>query len=139
MKEVIIVRHKVTNDYSLGRCYIKNEDGCLDEIGVSLERGWQDNKSNISCVPVGNYELKLEYSPSFEKSLWELKGVPSRSECKIHTANFWKQLNGCIALGEKFVDIDNDGDLDVTDSDNTRKYFHSKMTGNSARIIIKNL
>ena len=139
MKEVILIRHTVTTDYSLGRLYIKDEDGCINEIGVCLERGWQDNKSNISCVPTGNYELKLEYSPRFQCSLWELKGVPNRSECKIHSANYWHQLNGCIAPGERFAHIDGDGDLDVTNSRKTLDYFHKQMTGNSARITIKNL
>lgn len=139
MKEVIIIRHKVTDNYSLGRCYIKHEDGCTDEIGVSLERGWQDNKSNISCVPVGNYELKLEYSPRFEKSLWELKGVPNRSECKFHAANYWRQLNGCIALGNDFDYVDDDEDLDITHSRDTMEFFHDKMSGNTARVVIKNI
>ena len=139
MKEVIIQRHRVTDNYSLGRCYIKHENGNVDPIGVSLERGWQDNKSNISCVPVGNYELKLEYSPKFEKSLWELKGVPGRSECKFHAANFWRQLNGCIALGVDFDYIDGDDDLDITSSRDTMEFFHDKMEGNEARVVIKNI
>lgn len=139
MKEVIIQRHRVTKDYSLGRCYIKHENGKVDPIGVSLERGWQDNKANISCVPTGNYELKLEYSPRFEKSLWELKGVPNRAECKFHSANFWRQLNGCIALGHDFDYIDGDDDLDITHSRDTMAFFHDKMEGNSARVVIKNI
>ncbi len=59
---------------------------------VSLERGWRNNESNVSCVPAGEYPLILEYSPRFKKELWELKNVPNRSEAKFHSANYWNQL-----------------------------------------------
>ena len=139
MKTVIVTRFKVTDNYSLGNCYIKNEDGSTKPVGVTIERGWRDNKSNISCIPTGTYDLKLEYSSRFKKDLWEIYGVPNRSECKFHAANYWRQLNGCIALGVKHIDIDRDGDLDVTSSVNTMKLFHSLMDGKKAKLIIKDL
>ena len=139
MKEVIITRYKVTYNYSLGFCFIKHEDGLIDYIGASLERGWRDNQNGVSCVPEGNYLLKLEYSSRFRKNLWELKDVPHRAECKFHSANYWNQLNGCIALGNKHVDINKDGDPDVTSSRETMTLFHNIMKGDTARVIIKNL
>lgn len=139
MKQVIIDRFKVTHNYSLGVCYIKHEDGSVDYVGKTLERGWRDNKSSVSCVPAGIYPLKLEHSPRFNKKLWELYGVPNRSECKFHAANYWRQLNGCIALGNKHVDIDGDGDVDITSSKTVMKKFHDIMSGNNiARLEINN-
>ena len=139
MKQVIIDRFKVTHNYSLGVCYIKHEDGSVDYVGKTLERGWRDNKSSVSCVPAGIYPLKLEHSPRFNKKLWELYGVPNRSECKFHAANYWRQLNGCIALGNKHVDIDGDGDVDITSSRTVMKKFHDIMSGNNiARLEINN-
>lgn len=139
MKEVIVCRFKVTDNYSLGHCYVKHEDGIVEYIGASIERGWRDNQSNISCVPKGKYELKLEKSDRFRKKLWELYGVPNRSECKFHSANYWRQLNGCIALGVKHKDIDGDGDPDITSSRDTMKKFHKAMSGSKAKLIIKDL
>lgn len=127
MKTVIVNRFKITDNYSLGHCYIEHEDKTVQYIGASLERGWRDNQANISCVPEGEYPLKLEYSPRFRKNLWELYDVPNRSECKFHAANYWKQLNGCIALGVKHKDINNDGDPDVTSSVTTMDKFHKAM------------
>jgi len=139
MKQVIIDRFKITHNYSLGVCYVKNEDGSVDYVGKTLERGWRDNKSRVSCVPAGVYSLKLEHSPRFKKKLWELYGVPNRSECKFHAANYWRQLNGCIALGNKHVDIDGDGDVDITSSRAVMKKFHEIMSGNNiARLEINN-
>lgn len=124
--KVIVERFKVEDNYSLGKCYIQI-DNVKHYIGCSLERGWQDNKKNISCVPAGEYKLKHEYSGKFKKKLWELYGVPGRSECKFHVANFWRQLNGCIALGYKHIDIDGDGDPDVTNSGIVMEIFHKIM------------
>jgi len=83
-----------------------------------------DNKPNESSVPVGEYDCVLEYSPRFKKELWELKGVPNRSECKFHASNFWNQLNGCIALGDTAENIGRDFRLDVTNSGDTMNTFH---------------
>lgn len=68
---------------------------------LSLELPWRDNEPNVSCVPEGEYEIKYEYSNKFKRFLWELKGVPDRSEVKIHPANNVNELEGCIALGIK--------------------------------------
>ncbi len=94
---------------------------------VSLERGWRDNKRNESCVPAGEYPLVLEYSPRFKKQLWELKNVPNRSETKFHSANYWKQLNGCIALGLKYADINADDYEDVVQSRVAMNLFHEVL------------
>lgn len=139
MKTVLINRFKITDKYTLGHCYIKHENNSVEYIGVTMERGWLNNQNNISCVPEGVYDLKLEYSPKFRKDLWELYGVPNRSECKFHAANYWRQLNGCIALGVKHKDIDGDGDPDITSSRDTMKKFHNSMTGTKACIVIKNI
>lgn len=140
MKTVIIERFKITNNYTLGHCYIEHSSDNIEYIGVSLERGWRNNQNNISCVPEGIYDLKLEWSPKFRKDLWELYGVPNRSECKFHVANYWKELNGCIALGVKHKDINNDGDPDITSSRITMIKFHEKMSGLSqAKVKIKNI
>jgi len=83
---------------------------------ICLELPYKNNQRRVSSVPEGVYDIVLEYSPAFKTVLWELKGVPNRSECKIHVANYVNQLNGCIAPGLKWADINKDGLLDATDS-----------------------
>ena len=68
-----------------------------------------------------------EYSPKFNEMLWELKDVPGRSECKFHTANYVRQLNGCIAPGENFTDINGDGVIDITNSRAALNKFHKAL------------
>ena len=107
-------------------------------VTESLERGWNNNERMISCVPKGRYTIKLEWSNRFGANLWELKNVPNRSECKLHSANYWNQLNGCIALGLSLRDINGDGEVDATSSRRAMKDF-SKAMGNAleAEIIIR--
>ena len=126
MIQVLIQRYKVTDNYSLGHCFVQ-ENGKTEYIGASIERGWKDNANNISCVPKGVYPLKYEWSDKFKRNLWELYDVPNRSECKFHVANYWRQLNGCIALGKYHEDIDYDGDPDVADSSKTLDKLHKAL------------
>lgn len=73
----------------------------------SLELPDRGNRSNISCIPIGEYICKIRYSPSFRKYLYCLQNVKNRSYILIHGANFagdtslgfQTHLHGCIALG----------------------------------------
>lgn len=127
MKTVLIIRDDVGNKQALGSFYVFDENKRLLFKSESIERGWLNNENMISCVPDGIYDLVLEYSPRFNTELWELKGVKDRSECKIHSANYARELNGCIALGEKRADLDKDGFNDVTNSKFTVYKFHEIM------------
>lgn len=135
MKIIKIKRIWGNEKQSLGTLVVLNENQQPIFAALSLERGWLNNQPNISCIPVGSYPVVLEYSPAFGMDLWEIKEVPNRTETKFHTANYWHQLEGCIALGLKATDIDNDGYLDVTNSGNTMENFHEVM-GNDKRAIL---
>lgn len=136
MKVILINRDFGDSKQSLGVCYIKDDKGNVIFKSECIERGWLDNKKNISCIPQGEYLVTLEYSDRFKKDLYEIKGVDGRAECKFHAANYARQLNGCIALGKNRVDIDKDGDIDVTSSKNTMKAFHEAMDGDVESIVI---
>lgn len=125
--KVLIYRFKTDLNQTTGVCIVLNEYNEPIFSSISLERGWQENKSRVSCIPEGEYNLVYEYSDRFKEKLWEIKGVPGRSECKFHSANYWNQLNGCIALGVSPKDINNDGYIDVTSSRNTLDKFEGVL------------
>jgi Family of unknown function (DUF5675) len=79
----------------------------------SGELPWLNNMRKISCVPVGEYEIRIVQSPKFGR-VYQLQEVPKRSHVLIHPANFmgdsvtWDtQLQGCIALGFRRVRMAN--------------------------------
>lgn len=91
--------------------------GVLSVLGFSWFTGElpnRDNASNISCIPEGVYFGKWTYSPRFKRMMYLLETIPNRGGIRIHAANlmgddtkgFKRQLNGCIALGEKIGKID---------------------------------
>ena len=133
MKTIHITRTFQNNKQTLGVCSVFDEFNRPVFSAISLERGWLDNKSNISCVPKGTYTVVYEYSAHFKKFLWELKGVPNRSECKFHEANYWYQLQGCIALGQRLSDLDSDGYYDISNSRPTMVSF-DKSLQNETRV-----
>ena len=94
---------------------------------LGLERGWRSNQSNVSCIPIGAYKVVLEWSPKFNTMLWEIKDVPGRSECKFHSANYWKQLNGCISPGLRYKFLNADNYRDVTNSKDSLRAFNESL------------
>ena len=83
----------------------------LMELGgrhwYTVERPWLDNAPNISCIPTGEYTMQKVTSPRFGPDTWEVMDVPGRTHILIHSANWAKQLEGCIAPGRGlFANLD---------------------------------
>lgn len=127
MKRIIIVRTEYTTHQTLGVMLVIQDHKLVYHCNT-LELPWQNNERRISCVPPGTYRIVKEYSARFNTMLWELKDVPGRSECKIHTANYVHQLNGCIAPGKQYVDINGDGFLDITNSRTALTALHDALS-----------
>lgn len=78
------------------------------------ELAWRDNAPNVSCIPAGLFKCTWTYSPRFKRNMYLVEGVKDRAGIRKHSANFMgddskgfkRQLNGCIALGEKLGWID---------------------------------
>ena len=75
-------------------------------IAVTLELNWKDNKKNISCIPVGTYDIFRRKRKS-GKYVYQFKNVPNRSFIQIHTGNYPHDIKGCVLVGEKFSFIKN--------------------------------
>lgn len=143
MKKIRIVRLYEPNKPTLGIFIIlTNINGrYMPEFKCySLELPWRDNQQGISCIPEGSYALDFEYSPKFNRHLWELKNVPDRLEIKIHPANTVVELRGCIALGYSYS-IDALGQIHLENSRAAVKAFqqHLDPRNSSYEIIISKL
>lgn len=100
---VKIIRLRETNE---------GTEGMLITSGFkcsTFELPWKGNQRNISCIPVGTYNVDMRMSPKFGFVYW-VRGVKDRSYILIHSGNYAgdtsqgkkSHVNGCILLGDKF-------------------------------------
>jgi len=119
MKNVTLVR-TAKNDVAIYGILTVTEGDSVIFVCLTIE--------NLSkSFPAGKYPLKLEYSPRFKMNLWEAYGIAGRSEIKIHVANMWNQLDGCIAIGRISQDLNQDAILDLGQSRIALEDFHATM------------
>lgn len=73
----------------------------------AMERAWDGNRANQSCVPMGEYDVRpfdgATYKETFclvgsTVSQWPAADKP-RSACCIHPSKFPSGLKGCVAFG----------------------------------------
>lgn len=67
----------------------------------TIERPWQDNEPNVSCIPDGSYEC-LPFSGKRFKNVVQVMNVPDRSYILFHGANRPSDVQGCIGPGVSF-------------------------------------
>ena len=113
MDQVFLTRTKYEDKQTLGVMHYLGTEIC-----VTLELAWLDNNQRVSCIPLGKYKVVRRQSPKYGMH-FHLTNVPNRSLILIHQANYHYQLLGCIAVGQKHIDINKDGYLDVTNSKRT--------------------
>ena len=109
---------------TIGRAMLINEQFLQLFSFVTLELGWLLNEIGESCVKNGNYELHVRYSEKYGRHL-HIKDVEGRAFILFHWGNFNWDTQGCVLVGEKFSDINKDGDLDITKSKKTFKKLMS--------------
>lgn len=97
------------HDCTIGRLW------CNGFQCFTLELPWVDNRNKISCIPSGQYRYKFRESPA-NGDVLELQDVPGRTFIQIHSANYIRQLLGCIAVGDSVRFLDSDSIPDVTNS-----------------------
>jgi len=102
----------------------------------TLELAWKNNATNISCIPVGEYLCEWTFSPKFMRYTYEVKNVPKRSGIRFHTANFFFSLNGCIALGTHYGDLNKDDSADLINSSITMDKFNKLMNKKTFKLKI---
>ena len=72
----------------------------------TLELPWRDNRRGMSCIPAGEYKVRIRISPKYGQ-VYHIKEVPKRSYILIHSGNiagdtqmgYRTNVSGCILLG----------------------------------------
>ena len=132
MKRLILTRTAYEPRQTRGVLFVMDSDRVAFQC-YTLELAWNNNERGISCIPAGTYPVVFEYSPKFRRKLYELKNVPNRSEVKIHVGNYAsgvdRQIEGCILVGSRFVDINHDDIKDIVNSRATLEQLHYHLAG----------
>jgi len=118
---VILKRNEDDGTQTLGEIMFNGQKLC------TLELAYKDNKSNISAIPKGTYDVKYTFSPKFMRYTYEVLKVPNRSGIRIHSGNYFNQIQGCILLGNGYKDINGDKKLDVVNSKLSINAFEKAM------------
>ena len=85
------------------RRYFKGDDRVL---GVMLINGTQFcyTLEPHNCIPVGEYEVRITWSPRYKRWLPEILNVPGRTGIRIHSGNYPRDTKGCVLVGERYSD-----------------------------------
>jgi len=135
MKTITLTRLSDDGKQTLGTLTLIKDNG-QPYVCKTLELPWKNNQSQISCIPAGSYTCSYTKSArmSSEKGhpvyTYEVLNVPNRAGIRIHAANYFSQLLGCVALGDANADINGDGQPDVIHSVATVAAFELLMQRN---------
>ena len=94
---LLLIRDTFTENSTLGELFLNGERIC-----DTLENSWIDNIRNISCIPRGQYKVRLRYpreSGTRDYLHLLVKDVPERDYILIHIGNTPKDTRGCILVG----------------------------------------
>ena len=104
-----------------------------------MEPPWRDNRSNVSCIPVGDYDVDyLTKSASGKyKDCYHVRGVPDRFAILIHKGNTVRDTMGCMLPGVRVGKLG--GKCAVLGSAQAMRKIH-KLTGRkSFKLTVRSL
>ena len=95
---LLIIRDTFTENSTIGELFINSERFC-----DTLENPWLDNQRNISCIPEGQYKVRLRLpreSATRDYLHLLVQDVPNRDYILFHIGNTAKDTSGCILVGQ---------------------------------------
>lgn len=114
----LLISRTYHDNFTLGSMFVLNGEELIHRC-KSIELPWINNQRNVSCIPEGEYNVIKDYSNK-RGNVFRLLWVRDRSGILIHVGNFvagyQKDSEGCILPGNHFFDLNNDGMLDVAES-----------------------
>lgn len=94
---LLLIRDTFTENSTIGELFLNGERMC-----DTLENPYINNQRNISCIPEGEYKVRLRLareSASRDYLHLLLLDVPNRDWILFHRGNTAKDTSGCILVG----------------------------------------
>ena len=94
---LLIIRDTFSEKSTIGELFLNGERMC-----DTLENPYINNERNISCIPEGEYKVRLRTareSATREYLHLLVKDVPNRDWILFHRGNSAKDTSGCILVG----------------------------------------
>ncbi len=94
---LLLIRDTFTDTSTMGELFVNGERMC-----DTLELPWKDNQKSISCIPAGEYSVRLRTArESATRDYLHLlvQDVKDRSYILFHRGNTAKDTRGCILVG----------------------------------------
>ena len=95
---LLLIRDEFTDKSTLGKLFLNGEIFCQ-----TLELPYLDNQRSISCIPEGEYKVRLrtaKESSSRDYLHLLVQDVKGRSYILVHIGNFPRDTKGCILVGQ---------------------------------------
>ena len=94
---LLLIRDTHSEISTIGELFINGERFC-----DTLELPYRDNQRSISCIPTGQYKVRMRYpreSATRDYLHLLVKDVPNRKFILIHRGNKPSHSKGCILVG----------------------------------------
>jgi hypothetical protein len=94
---LLIIRETFSEVSTIGKLFLDGEFLC-----DTLENPYLDNQRNISCIPEGEYPVRIRLpreSATRDYMHLLVKDVPNRDYILFHIGNSAKDTRGCILVG----------------------------------------
>mgnify|MGYP003625343992 FL=1 len=95
---LLLIRDEFTEKSTIGKLFLDGEMFCY-----TLELPYLDNQRSISCIPKGEYKVRLRTAKeSATRDYLHLlvQDVKGRSYILVHIGNTAKDTRGCILVGQ---------------------------------------
>jgi hypothetical protein len=94
---LLILRDTHSEISTIGELFLNGERMC-----DTLELPYRDNQRSVSCIPIGEYKVRLRYpreSATRDYLHLLVQDVKDRSYILFHRGNSAKDTRGCILVG----------------------------------------
>jgi len=94
---LLLIRDTFSENSVIGELFLNGERMC-----DTLENPWLNNKKNVSCIPRGEYKVRLRLpreSATRDYIHLLIEDVENRSYILFHRGNTAKDTRGCILVG----------------------------------------